>query len=52
MNDKELSPRLKHYLRLRMQMYSYEEQLENLLAEMDDVWYALTEEECVWLDTQ
>jgi len=26
--------------------------LENLLAEMDDVWYALTDEEQAWLDTQ
>jgi len=52
MTDEETSPQFKRYLQLRMQRFSYEEQLENLLSEMDEVWYTLTDEEYAWLDAQ
>lgn len=51
MTDEKISPRLKKYLQLRMQMHSFDEQLEALLTEMDTLWYELTDEDHVWLDT-
>ena len=55
MNIPKPSPKLEVYLRLEQEMKNLnntDPKLENVLAQMDTIYYELSDEDCVWLDNR